>query len=111
MLPLPEAVNLGPRLVRDLPAVGVLVPPDDRRREALVMGHDRARRPRPLPGFPLLRVEGPPLGALIDDHVVEDETTILAHDLRARIVPHEVVTAAFRPLGWDLYRSHLIGPT
>src|SRR2546421_142835 len=50
VLPLPEAVNLGPRLVRNLPAVGVLVPPADRRREALVMGHDRARRSRPPPG-------------------------------------------------------------
>ena len=74
------------------------------------MGHDRARRPSPLPGFPLLGVEGPPLGALIDDHVVEDETTILAHDLRARIVPYEVVTAAFRALGCDLYLSYLIRP-
>src|SRR5439155_24560518 len=97
-------------LERALPALGVLVPPTDRGREALVVGHARARRPRPLPRFPLLRVEGSPLGAMIDDHVVEDEATVRGDDLRAGIVPHEVVTAAFWALGCDLYLSHLIRP-
>src|SRR2546425_10480339 len=90
--------------------MGVFVAPADGGRKALVVGHDRARRPGPLPRLPLLRVEGPPFGTFVDDHVVEDETTVLAHDLRAGIVPHEGGTGAFRALGCDLYLSHLIGP-
>src|SRR2546426_12326217 len=91
-------------------AVGAFVPPAEGGRGPFVGAHVRARRPGPLAGSPLLRVERPPLRTFVDDHVVEDEATVLADDLRTGIVPHEVVTAAFWALGCDLYLSHLIRP-
>src|SRR3989442_5092740 len=110
VLPLPQPVDLGPRLVGDLPSVRVLVPPPDGGREAFVVGHDRARRPGPLPRLPLVRVERPPLGPFVDDHVVEDESAVLAHDLGTGVIPHQMIAPAFRALGCDLYLSHLIRP-
>ena len=107
VLPLPQPVDLGPRLVGDLPSIRVLVPPSDGGREALVVGHDRARWPGPLPRLPLVRVERAPLRPFVDDHVVKDESAVLAHDLRTGVIPHEMIPAAFWALGCDLYLSHL----
>src|SRR5206468_11627854 len=101
-----QAVDLGPRLVRDLPAVRVLVPPADRRGQAFVVGQDRARRPAPLAGFPLLRIEGPPLRTFVDDHVVQHESAVLADDLGARIVPDQVVSTALRTCRCNLDLTH-----
>src|SRR5205823_4643897 len=106
VLPLPQPVDLGPRLVRDLPSVGILVPPSDRGRETLVVRHDGARRACALPRLPLLRVEGAPFRALIDDHLIQDEPAVFAHDLRARIVPNEVVPTAFWTLGCYINLLH-----
>src|SRR5207237_2455080 len=78
--------------------------------KALVVDHDRARRTGPLPGLPLLRVEGSPLRTFIDDHVIEDEPAVFADDFGARIVPDEMVPAALRTCRCNLDLTHFIRP-
>ena len=60
------------------------------------MAHHARRRPRALAGLPLLGVERPPVGSLVDDEVVQDESAGLAHNLGALVVPHEVLARALR---------------
>src|SRR5438876_854200 len=95
-LPLPESVQLGAVPGGDRLAVRILVLPSDRRREAFVVDRVCHRRAGAGALLALFHVEGPPLGALVDHLVGQDEATFFADELAALVVEREVARIAFR---------------
>src|SRR5204862_7417876 len=70
------------------------------------LGMPGAGGPGQLQDLPLLRGKGPPLRTFVDDHVVQHESTVLADELGARIVPDQVVSTALRTCRCNLDLTH-----
>ena len=77
-LPLAEAEHLELGLEGDLAPEGVPADPAYHGGEALVVDGERQGDADPAPGLFLGLGEGPPLGALVDDRVCDDEATVTA---------------------------------
>src|SRR4029077_13248968 len=82
--------------------VGVLVLPADHGRETLVVDQHRHGRAGAGALLALLGVEGAPLGALVDEGVVEHEAAGLADHLAPAVVGGDVVRPALGA-GGDLF--------
>ena len=106
-MPLPEPVD--PRLLvrLELPAVDVPVVPVDYRRQALVVDRPRQGRSDPCSLLPLLLVEGPPFGPMIEEGGRDDHAAALADEFSGLVVPDEVNVTALRTLG-DFFIFHQV---
>ncbi len=107
-LPLPQAEHLELGLEGDLPAEGVPADPPDHGGEALVVDREGQGHSDAAPGLLLGLGEGPPLGALVDDGLGDDEAAVPADDLPGLLVMNDVAAPA---LGAHVFARVLLPST
>ena len=75
--------------------------------EAFVVDGPCEGRPHPDTLLPLLLVEGPPFGPMIEEGGRDDHTAALADEFSGLVVPDEVRVATLGTLG-DLFIFHQV---